>query len=73
MKQTGILCKKIVEAVEMVNSSKQPVIIAGVEIHRFALQDKLLQLAVKANIPVVATVLSKSVISEDHPSLPRSI
>ena len=28
---------------------------------------KLLQLAVKANIPVVATVLSKSVISEVHP------
>ena len=57
----------IAEAVAMVNSSKQPVIIAGVEIHRFGLQDKLLQLAVKANIPVVATVLSKSVISEVHP------
>ena len=57
----------IAEAVAMVNSSKQPVIIAGVEIHRFGIQDKLLQLAVKANIPVVATVLSKSVISEVHP------
>jgi TPP-dependent 2-oxoacid decarboxylase len=57
----------IAEAVAMVNSSKQPVIIVGVEIHRFGLQDKLLQLAVKANIPVVATVLSKSVISEVHP------
>ena len=52
----------------MINSSKQPVIIAGVEIHRFGLQDKLLQLTHKTNIPVVATVLSKSVISEDHPS-----
>jgi TPP-dependent 2-oxoacid decarboxylase len=57
----------IAEAVAMVNSSKQPVIIAGVEIHRFGIQGKLLQLAVKANIPVVATVLSKSVISEVHP------
>jgi TPP-dependent 2-oxoacid decarboxylase len=56
------------EATAMINSSKQPVIIAGVEIHRFGLQNKLLQLADKTNIPVVSTVLSKSVISEDHPS-----
>jgi TPP-dependent 2-oxoacid decarboxylase len=57
----------LAEATAMINSSKQPVIIAGVEIHRFALQNKLLQLTAKTNIPVVATVLSKSVISEDHP------
>ena len=57
----------LAEAIEMINSSKQPVIISGVEIYRFGLQDKLLQLTAKTNIPVVATVLSKSVISEDHP------
>jgi indolepyruvate decarboxylase len=56
------------EATATINSSKQPVIIAGVEIHHFGLQNKLLQLADKTNIPVVSTVLSKSVISEDHPS-----
>jgi TPP-dependent 2-oxoacid decarboxylase len=58
----------LVEATGMINSSKRPVIVAGVEIHRFGLQNKLLQLAHKTNIPIVATVLSKSVISEDHPS-----
>src|SRR5919202_203761 len=58
----------LAEATAMINSSKQPVIIAGVEIHRFGLQDKLLRLTHKTNIPIVATVLSKSVISEDHPS-----
>jgi len=58
----------LAEATAMINSSKQPVIIAGVEIHRFGLQDKLLQFADKTNIPIAATVLSKSVISEDHPS-----
>lgn len=57
----------LAEATAMINSSKQPVIIAGVEIHRFALQDKILQLAYKTNIPIVATILSKSVISEDDP------
>ncbi|MDQ3839313.1 MAG: thiamine pyrophosphate-binding protein [Thermoproteota archaeon] len=55
------------EAAHMINSSKQPVIVAGVEIHRFGLQDKLLQLVDKTNIPVVSTVLSKSIISEDNP------
>jgi indolepyruvate decarboxylase len=56
------------EAATMINSSIHPVIVAGVEIHRFGLQDKLLQLIDKTNIPVVSTVLSKSTISEDHPS-----
>jgi TPP-dependent 2-oxoacid decarboxylase len=54
------------EAAYMINSSRQPVIVAGVEIHRFGLQDKLLQLVSKTNIPVVSTVLSKSIISENH-------
>jgi TPP-dependent 2-oxoacid decarboxylase len=62
------LQEALVEAIALINSSKQPVIIAGIEIHRFELQDKLLELADKTNIPVAATVLSKSVISEDHPS-----
>lgn len=64
----GSMQEALAESTAMINSSKQPVIIAGVEIHRFGLQDKLLELTYKTNIPVVATVLSKSVISEDHPS-----
>jgi TPP-dependent 2-oxoacid decarboxylase len=68
--QTDITSVKeaVSEATTLINSSSQPVIIAGVEIHRFTLQDKLLQLINKTNIPVVSTVLSKSVISEDHQS-----
>jgi TPP-dependent 2-oxoacid decarboxylase len=65
---TDSMHEALVEATEIINSSKQPVIVAGIEIHRFALQDKILQLAIKTNIPIAATVLSKSVISEDHPS-----
>jgi len=57
---TDSMEEALAEATAMINSSKQPVIIAGVEIHRFELQDKLLQLADKTNIPVVATVSSKS-------------
>jgi indolepyruvate decarboxylase len=65
---TDSMQEALAESIAMINSSTQPVIIAGIEIHRFELQDKLLQLADKTNIPIAATVLSKSVISEDHPS-----
>jgi len=55
------------EAVDMINASLKPVILAGVELHRFGLQRALVQLVEKTNIPVAATLLSKSVIAERHP------
>ncbi|MCI0481016.1 MAG: thiamine pyrophosphate-dependent enzyme [Candidatus Dadabacteria bacterium] len=55
------------EARAIINQSKKPIIIAGIEIHRFGLQDKLLELLDKTNIPFVTTILGKSVISETHP------
>ena len=55
------------EAARLLNEAQQPVIIAGVEIHRFGLQDKLLALAETSQIPIAATLLGKSVISETHP------
>ncbi len=57
----------LAEAGEMINAAKQPVILADVEVHRFGLQDQLLKLIRKANIPVAATVLGKSVVGEQHP------
>ncbi|MFQ5665396.1 MAG: alpha-keto acid decarboxylase family protein [Candidatus Binatia bacterium] len=54
------------EAVKMINGARKPVVIAGVEVHRFGLQDTLLQLMTKTNLPVAATVLGKSVIAEHH-------
>src|SRR3989442_7504801 len=55
------------EAVAMVNEAKKPVILADVEVHRFGLQNALLRLAEKTNIPVAATIMGKSVIGEQHP------
>jgi TPP-dependent 2-oxoacid decarboxylase len=55
------------EAEQMINAARQPVILADAELHRFGLQDQLLKLARKTNIPVAATVLGKSVIGEHHP------
>jgi TPP-dependent 2-oxoacid decarboxylase len=61
------LKESISEAKEMIKLSKKPIIIAGVEIHRFGLQHIILNLIEKTRIPVVSTVLSKSVISENNP------
>src|ERR1041384_2165728 len=57
----------LAEAREMINAAHKPVILADVEIHRFGLQDDVLKLVRKTNIPVAATVLGKSVIGEQHP------
>ena len=54
------------EAVEMINGASQPVILADVEVHRFGLQNALLRLAERTNIPVAATIMGKSVIGEQH-------
>jgi len=61
------LTESVEEARELIGSSRQPVVIAGVEIHRFGLRKELLQLAEKNQIPMCATLLGKSVVSEKHP------
>jgi indolepyruvate decarboxylase len=64
---TKSLRAALAEAEEMINGAVQPVILADVEVHRFGLQDVVLKLVQKTNIPVTATVLGKSVIGEQHP------
>ncbi len=61
------LAECLSEALAMLNAARQPVILAGVEVHRFGLQEALVQLVEKTQFPVAATLLGKSVISEDHP------
>jgi indolepyruvate decarboxylase len=55
------------ETVERISNAKRPIIIAGVEIHRFGLQDLVLQLAEQTGMPIATTILGKSVIRETHP------
>lgn len=55
------------ETANIINKAKNPVVVAGVEIQRFGLQNYLLEFLNKTSIPVVSTPLSKSVLSENHP------
>ena len=61
------LREALAEATAMLNRARRPVILADVEVHRFGLQDELLKLIAKTNIPVAATILGKSIIAESHP------
>lgn len=61
------LRESIRQAVEMINRAKRPVILADVEVHRFGLQQELLKLVAKTNIPVAATIMGKSVVGENYP------
>ncbi len=61
------LAEAVQEAGDLVRRSRRPIIIAGVEVHRFGLQDALLQLAEGSGIPIASTMLGKSVVAETHP------
>ena len=64
---TAVLNEALAEAKAMINSSRRPVIIAGVEMHRFGLGQEVVKLAEQAGIPMCSTLLGKSVVSEKHP------
>jgi indolepyruvate decarboxylase len=55
------------EAAEAIVRAQRPVIIADIELHRHGLTDMAMSIAAKFNIPVAATLLSKSLISETNP------
>ncbi|MFN5741887.1 MAG: alpha-keto acid decarboxylase family protein [Planctomyces sp.] len=57
----------VAEAREKLKVARNPVIIADIEVHRFGLQRELLAFAEQNNIPISATLLGKSVVSERHP------
>lgn len=61
------LRESLAEATAMLRASKSPVIIAGIDLHRYGLAEPVLKFAEKYQIPIASTLLSKSVIKEKHP------
>jgi indolepyruvate decarboxylase len=55
------------ETLEMLRAARKPVILAGVELHRFGLTDGVIRMAEAMNIPIAADLLSKSAVPENHP------
>lgn len=63
----AVLAEALEEATRMLNAAKRPIVLAGVEIHRFGLQDKLIEFIVKSGIRFATTIMGKSVVNEDLP------
>ena len=55
------------ETAAMLNESRKPVLIAGIEIHRYKASRELVELAEKIGAPVFTTVLGKGAFPMDHP------
>jgi TPP-dependent 2-oxoacid decarboxylase len=55
------------ETATMFNASRHPVVIAGIEIHRYKATHDLIELAEKMGAPVLTTVLGKGAFPMDHP------
>jgi indolepyruvate decarboxylase len=55
------------EVLGMLKAAKRPVILAGVELHRFGLADVVIRMAEVMNVPIAADLLSKSTVPENHP------
>ncbi|MFN5515610.1 MAG: alpha-keto acid decarboxylase family protein [Cyanobacteriota bacterium] len=61
------LNEAVQEAAALLNCAETPIILAGVEFHRFDLEDKLMKLLEITGYPIATTLLGKSCISEMHP------
>lgn len=61
------LDEALAEVCDRLLHAERPVILAGAEVARCGLSDKMIKFAERFNLPVAATLLSKSVISERHP------
>lgn len=55
------------EAAAMFNAARHPVLIAGIEIHRYKVSQDLIKLAEKMGAPVLTTVLGKGAFPMNHP------
>ena len=55
------------ETAAMFNRSRKPVLIAGIEIHRYKASHELVELAERMGAPVFTTVLGKGAFPMDHP------
>lgn len=58
---------QIARALEAIRAAKRPVLIAGAGVVMSGAEDAVRALAEKANIPVVASLDAKAVLTDDHP------
>jgi TPP-dependent 2-oxoacid decarboxylase len=62
------LAAAVAEAIEWINRAERPVIMFGVELVRFGLQDLVMRFIEASGIPATVTLLDKGAIPEGHDS-----
>ncbi len=60
------LAEAVQEARAMINAADRPVVLAGVELARFGLQEEFANFLDQTGLPFATTLMGKSVISETH-------
>jgi indolepyruvate decarboxylase len=63
----GPFKEALLEAAGMINRAERPVLVAGVELLRYGMQNAFKKLVEKTNIPVTSTILGKSAFGERDP------
>lgn len=63
----GALEEAVAEIVARVNAASHPVLIVGVEVHRFQLREHVVRLAECLNVPVASSFLGRGVFPTTHP------
>jgi indolepyruvate decarboxylase len=66
--ESPALLEAVVEILQRLAASKRPVMLVGVEVSRFRLKEKVIELAELLNIPVITSILGKSAFPEFHPN-----
>lgn len=61
------LAEALEETVAMLNAADDPVALLGVDLHRFGLQDQLLEFIARSRIRFASTIMGKSVVNEELP------
>jgi indolepyruvate decarboxylase len=62
-----VLAEAAAEAVQLLEAAERPVVLGGVEVHRFGLRDELESFLDEVHYPMATALMGKSVIRETHP------
>ena len=63
---SGALAEALAETMALLLAANRPVILGGVELHRYGLMTEFYRLVEASRLPVATTLLGKTVISENH-------
>src|SRR5688572_353069 len=62
----GAVAEAVAEITERLSAAERPVLIVGVEVHRFQLRDQVVRLAERMGVPVASSFLGRGVFPSRH-------